>query len=242
MATAAAEAHITAEARLREIAIRAVIAAWRALPSFDEEDVAPFIAIAAPAVVAAQRASVALTAGYLAQAIGHAPRGINPDLLIGPTVRNGTPPEVLWRRPFITVWNDLSSGTKWDKAVKHGLARATSTASTDVQLSMRETLRAAGDANDLILGYRRVPDPGACEFCRLVAGQRYTTDQLLPIHSHCGCGVDVITEANRSNFFGNRENDLSITRDGVTVAVREHGELGPVLVDGTHEFTSAADF
>jgi hypothetical protein len=108
-----------------------------------------------------------------------------------------------------------------------------------VQLAMRQTLVDIGDQDDLILGYQRVPDTGACAFCRLVAGQRYRTNQLMPIHAHCGCGVDVITAANRADFTGKAANDLSVTRDGVTAEVREHGELGPVLVDGQHEFTTA---
>jgi hypothetical protein len=59
----------------------------------------------------------------------------------------------------------------------------------------------------------------------------------MPVHNRCGCGVDVITAANRGQFTGKPSNDLSVTRDGVTAAVREHGELGPVLVNGAHHFS-----
>jgi hypothetical protein len=99
---------------------------------------------------------------------------------------------------------------------------------------MRQTLVAVGEQDPTILGYQRVPDAGACAFCRLVAGQRYRTDQLMPLHNHCGCGVDVITADNRAGFTGKPENDLS--KPGV--AVNDHGELGPVLGDPAHTFTA----
>jgi hypothetical protein len=147
----------------------------------------------------------------------------------------------VYRRPFVTVWTALGVGREWERAVGEGLARLTSTAQTDVQLAMRNTLRAVGEADDLILGYQRVPDAGACNFCLLVSGQRYRTGDLMPIHNHCGCGVDVITTINRHEFSGKPTNDLTIPPDAPPVEVREHGELGPVLVNADHDFTTEGD-
>jgi hypothetical protein len=109
----------------------------------------------------------------------------------------------------------------------------------DVQLAMRQTLVTVGEQTDQIVGYQRVPDPGACAFCTLVAGQRYHTAELMPVHNHCGCGVDVITAETRGDFTGKRENDQTSTvgDDGTVSRVVEHGELGPLLVDGTDHFT-----
>lgn len=232
-------AHIAQQQRLRDQVTAQVAAAWAALPSYDEGDVATFLAAALPVVLAAQRAAVLLTNAFLGLRLGRGPAEIDPDRLIGPHLRNGTEPSDVYRRPFVTTWSKLKEGTGWEDAVKAGGDRATSAAATDCQLAMRETLREVGEKDDLILGFQRVPDPGACDFCRLVAGQRYTTGQLMPIHNHCGCGVDVITEANRGDFTGDPEHDLSVSReDGLTAAVEEHGELGPVLVDGAHAFTA----
>lgn len=64
----------------------------------------------------------------------------------------------------------------------------------------------------------------------------YTANGI--VTHNCGCGVDVITEANRGDFTGKPENDLSATRDGMTAAVEEHGELGPLLVNGDQHFTN----
>lgn len=233
-------AHIQAEARLRQLTVQAIAAAWAALGSYDERDVPAFLAAAVPVVAAAQRQSVSLTAAYLARAIDRPAVGVDIDSLLA-GLRNGTPSTTVYRRPFVSVWTALRDEQPYDSAVAAGLERATGSAAMDVQLAMTHTLREIGGREDLILGYRRVPDADACSFCRLIAGQRYTTDQLMPVHNRCGCGVGVITEANRGDFTGNPENDLSVTRDDVSAVVRDHGELGPLVVNGAHAFTGPAD-
>lgn len=238
--TALAESHIRAQARTRAATERAIASLWQRLPAYNEADAAAFIKPAVATVTAAQRASISLTAAFIARSLGRQPPPINTGLILA-ALRPGTTPQDVYRRPFVTVWTDLKAGTPYDQAVTAGQARAQATAAMDVQLAMRQTLTAVGQRTDEILGYQRVPDSGACAFCRLIAGQRYTTEQLMPVHNRCGCGVDVITEGNRGDFTGNPENDLSITRDGLTAAVVEHGELGPVVVNGAHHFTAQAD-
>lgn len=231
-------AQIAAQAALRQRAGVAMGKAWDHLPAYDEANVDQFLTTAVPLTTAAQRSSAVLTAAFIAQVIGRQPDGANTDRILS-LVRNGTPPGEVYRRPFVTVWSALKDQRPWEEAVKTGRERAVSAVETDVQLAMRQTLNVVGEADPLILGYRRVPDPGACAFCLLVAGQRYTTADLMPIHNHCGCGVDVITAENRHLFGGNPKNDLSITKDGVTATIRQHGELGPVLTDGADHFTGS---
>lgn len=238
--TALANAHIEGQRRLRELAGRGISTIWRELPGYDEDDVDRFLARAVPFVLAAQRQSITLTEAFLARELGRRAIGLDPASIIGPGIRNGTPPEQVYRRPFVTVWTALGASRAWQDAVNEGLARAVSTAQTDVQLAMRQTLRDVAQADDRILGYARVPDGNACDFCRLVAGQRYTTEDLMPIHNHCGCGVDVITAFNRSDFTGKRDNDLDLP-NAVPVEIAQHGELGPVLVNGDHTFTTAEE-
>jgi hypothetical protein len=233
------DAQIAAQARLRAASAAAIAAAWTALPSYNESDVSAFLASAVPITTAAQQASIQLTNAYLARSLGVRPVAIDTGKILE-QVRNGTTPAEVYRRPFVTVWSALKDSTDYQQAVADGLHRATSAVETDVQLAMRQTLVAVAEQHTTILGYRRVPDPGACAFCVLVSGQRYLTDQLMPIHPHCGCGVDVITTENRGDFTGKASNDLQIpavTRDGVTAAVEHHGELGPLLVDGSQNFT-----
>lgn len=229
-------AHIEAERRLRDQTATAIAQAWTQLPSYDDTDVPSFLARAIPVVLAAQRVSAALTNAFLGQRLGRQPLPLDLAQLVGAAVRNGAAPEDVYRRPFVTVWSSLQDGVDHADAVLAGLERATSTAMMDVQLTMRQTLVQVGELDERIVGYQRVPDGDACEFCQLVSGMRYLTSELMPIHNRCGCGVDVITSDQRDAFFGNRANDLDLAMpDGVGVA--EHGELGPVLVNPEQHFT-----
>lgn len=238
--SALTDAHITTLARLRRIATTAVGTIWTGLPAHNRENLDEWLSTVVPVVHAAQRQSAAITNAFLAQAVGRQPLPVDLAAMTGAAVRNGTPPETVYERPFITVWSALKDGRELPDALKQGLDRATSAAEMDVQLAMRETLRQVGDADRLILGYQRVPDPGACEFCRVAATQRYRTSDLFPLHNRCGCGVDVIRGTQRPDFSGRYDRDI-VTDDGVHAAVRDHGELGPVLVDGRQKFTTFAD-
>lgn len=249
------EAHILAQARLRELTVQAVGMAWRSLLAYDIANVAQFLSMVVPLILAAQRQSATLTSMFLATALHPPARVLVPapappriaalpvdlEQVTGAAIRAGTPPEVVYRRPFVTVWTMLQEHTPWAEAVNAGLARAQASAAMDVQNTMRHTLKLIGDAEPMILGYRRIPDASACEFCKLIAGRRYLTSELQPVHPRCGCGVGVITEANRGDFTGKSENDLRIAGDGIVAAVREHGELGPLLVSADDHFTGPSE-
>lgn len=232
--TALADAHIVAQERIRRRTAAAVGSAWRSLSAYDRENVPEFLQLAVPIVAAGQRQSAATTNAFLARATRRSPLALNVAAVTGAGVRAGTPPETVYERPFVTVWTALKAGTEFKDAVNAGRARATGSAAMDVQLTMRATLRDIGERDDMILGFERVPDGDACEFCVLVAGQQYTTQDLMPVHNHCGCGVDVITAENRGDFSGSTDNDLSMPS---SVSIAEHGELGPLLVSGDHHFT-----
>jgi hypothetical protein len=229
MVTELAAAHLTSQERLRTIIARAVAAAWTGLAGHDEDDVSPFISTVAPLVVAGQRQAVALTDAYLAASLGRAPLGLDPERLIGAAVRNGTAAEEVYRRPFVTVWTALSKGARYEDALNSGLARARSSASMDVQLSHRAAYAAAQVADPAIRGYQRIADASACDFCRTVNGAFVKSASAMPLHNGCGCGLGPLT----------RDVTPSVVPD--TVVVHEHGELGPVLTDPAHHFTSLAD-
>lgn len=237
MSTPVARAHIAAQERLRNLVGHAVQNVWLGLPAYNDDNVDEWLTQVLPVVAAGQRQAVALTEAFLARSLGRQPLGINPDRLTGASVRAGADPAEVYRRPFVSTWSALQTGRTWEEATRVGLTRATSTAATDVQLSMRATLREVGEVDSQIVGYERVPDGGACTFCKLVAGQRYRTGDLMPIHAHCGCGVDVITGSRPPTFTG----DTIIQGDQVSAAIRTHGELGPVLVNAAHHFTAQQD-
>lgn len=230
-------------ARIRSAAEGVVANVWDDLEAYDADVVNGFVDDVVPFVAAAQAQAAVLTDAYLASAIGRPPLGVDLEEVTGAAVRAGTPPEQVYARPFITVWTGLKDGRPWVDAVAAGRSRAMSSATMDVALTTRAAATQIGEVDDRIVGYQRVPDGNACAFCTLVAGQRYRTEDLMPLHNHCGCTVEPILSSERGRFTGKGANDLDlpITREGVTAAVRDHGELGPLLVNGDDQFTTESD-
>lgn len=216
---------ITAQERLRALVTRGVSLIWQGLPGYDEDNVAQWLAAVLPLAMAANRQSVALTDAYIARVFGRQPLGLDPAMILA-ALRGGVDPKVLYRRPFVTVWTALSKGTPWEQAVSAGGARATETAAADVQLAQRATLQAVQDADPRIRGYQRVPDAGACPFCLNIAGAFVKSADAMPLHPHCGCTLEPV------------EDDVESTPTPADVAVNDHGELGLLLGDPSHDFTT----
>lgn len=235
---ALADRQIQLNQRLRLSTEAAVRRIWGALPNYDRPSVDQWLSQVLPVIEAAQRQEVALTQAYLTAALDRPVQGVDPAGLIGRAARAGTDPEVVYTRPFIHVWQALANGRPYVEAVDVGLARAVSSSATDVQLSMRDTLKAVGDIDPSIAGYQRVADPGACEYCLLLDGAQFRTDDPMPIHNFCGCGVEPVVY---TRGFDNRNNLAKFNADKTSipdgVKVNDHGELGPVLGDPDQHFT-----
>lgn len=236
-----AEAHIEAEARLRRMVEGIIATAWAELPGHDRANVDEWLFRVLPAVATAQRASVAVTEAYLAQALERTPIGINQNELIAAAVRGGTPPEKVYERPFVTLWSGLSEGLDFEEASHKALARATSAGAMDVQLSMRATADAVGAADDGIYGYARAADAGACEFCKEVDGAYVKSAGAMPLHNHCGCGLEPQTEPHRGAVFLPDGRQVREYQYGPLVEVHDHGELGPVLTAPGDHFTTESE-
>lgn len=238
MASLLAETQITAKQRLQHLIANIVAATWKSLPHYDQAQVDQFLSTVIPLSAAANRQSVLLTQAYLARTLGQLPAGLDADQIIA-GIRNGATPEDVYKRPFVTVWTALKAGTPWEKAVQMGQDRATSAAATDVQLSFTHTLRASsGNYGDQIVGYVRVPDSGACDFCQAASGLIYHSDDLMPLHTWCGCGVEPVSAADMDAF--PVATDRFAGPGDLEVAVHQHGELGPVLTNAADHFTGPA--
>lgn len=227
MSSPLASAHILAEERLRKATTAIVGRIWAGLPGYDRQNVDQWLSTVLPVVAAGQRQSVALTEAYIARYLDRPPRGIDVEELIGAAVRNGTPPETVYERPFVSVWADLGAGKLFEDAYASGLARATSSAAMDVQLSMRATANAVQNADEGVYGYQRVADGGACAFCLEIDGAYVKSADAFPLHNNCGCGLEPLTAPHPR-----------AAKLPSGVAVHQHGELGPVLTDPSHSFTS----
>lgn len=236
---ALADRQILLNQRLRASTESAVRRIWGSLPDYNRPSLEGWLAQVVPVVLAAQRQEVALTTAYLEAALDRPVVGVDPADLIGSAARAGTSPEEVYTRPFIHVWQGLSQGRPYVEAVNSGIARAVSSAVTDVQLSMRNTLSAVGDIDPDIAGYQRVADGDACQFCLMLDGAQFRTSTPMPIHPFCGCGVEPVVY---TRGFANRNNlakfnaDKAVVPNGV--AVNAHGELGPVLGSPDEQFTS----
>jgi hypothetical protein len=232
MASRLAENHILLQESLRKRIERAAGLTWTSLGKYNEADVDTFLARIVPLIQGGQAQAALLTDAYLARALDRPALGIDTAEVIA-NARNGVAAEEVYRRPFVDVWGGLKSGKPWNEAVALGLERATSAAAMDMQLAMRTAARDIGVADSGIRGYLRVPDGGACDFCLLVAGQVYSTADLMPVHNRCGCGVEAITDGPEI-----RTAPEGASNDDLSVAVADHGELGPVLVDASHDFAA----
>ncbi len=228
MAAETTLAHIEAQRRLRLLVRRAVENAWGSLPGYDAANVDEWVSLVYPTVRAGQLASVRLTEGYIARMLGRRPPGLPADRLVGTAVRRGAPaPDEVWRRPFVTLWTKLGDGVEFADASAAAAARASGMAAWDVQASMREASAAFQEADEGFYGYTRVADGDACDFCSEVDGAYVKDAGAMALHNGCGCGLEP-----------NDEPHPRAVNLPSGVAVHEHGELGPVLTDSAHDFTT----
>lgn len=196
-AEAVVRAHGRQMGRLRAATERGVGAAWDRLGSWNRRDVSRFVDLAVPMVAAAQTQAAAITEAYLLQLAGVVagktvlPKGISAKDVTGAAVRNGTPPETVYERPFVSHWKALSDGHPWVEAIEMGRSRATGAAFMDVSLAGRQAARQTMLVHeDLdIVGYRRVLVGRSCRFCAVASTQRYHIEDLMPLHPACNCDV-----------------------------------------------------
>ena len=164
-----------------------------------------------------------------------------------------------WTSHQRILYTALSEGKTMTEAVESGARRISSIASTDVQLARRNAGFSARGRNSGIVGYARtLTGAENCALCFVASTQRYTRGELMPIHPGCDCGempiygnqdpgqvideirLDATHQAVQERFGvsdpGAREIDYR------KIAIREHGELGPVLTVADQGFTGPNDF
>ena len=234
--------------RIRDTTAARVGKLWVALGSI--EDPARFATAAAAAAQAGQHLTAALVDAYLAAYTAAAlttpvaPTGLPAVDVAGPAARNGADPIEVYSRPTVTARRSLAAGRSWSDAMAAGADRATSTAETDVMLTHRAALvavavAAGAGAQSRITGYRRVLTGKSCPLCAGATSTTYRTDQLMPIHNHCDCGIaPVIGPVDPAPAL----NQVHLDRiEPANPRVVVHGELGEVLVDARHRFTGPSD-
>jgi hypothetical protein len=169
-------------------------------------------------------------------------------------LRNGAQATEVYRRPFVDVYTALSEGKQVTQAINAGAQRISSIASTDIQLARRNAGFQARSRNDRIVGYARtLTGAENCALCYVASTQRYTRGDLMPIHPGCDCGEmpiygnqdpgQVIDEVRLNATHEAVEQRFGISDPGARepdyrqIAIREHGELGPMLTVADQNFT-----
>lgn len=256
-APATIDAHIQAVAAIRTRLQAFLAHAWDGLPHYNEAQVEPFLRLAVPLVLAAQKHTAVLTDAYLARLLSTfsgspvRPVGLDTAALVGAGVRAGAAPAEVYRRAFVTVWSGLKAGDQWPDAVAAGRARVLSTASMDVALTQRATMAQVSEQSDRIVGYRRVLTSGnACDLCTAASDQFYHSGDLMPIHNNCDCDVVPVTSSHdpahdqsvlKHSQFRITDPHAPSRGSKYEYAVRQHGELGPVLTPAGDHFTGPSE-
>lgn len=217
---------------------------WGDLTSWRDADIERFVKAVVPAVTGGQVRTAALTDVYLA-AIEAAMTGLPvrpigvPSSLVDDEAIRGVKAADVYRRTGPTVWTALGKGVPLAVAAGYGLSRAMSMGATDMQLAKTHASRHVFASKGHVTGYRRVLSGGdVCSYCAGAAGRLYHSADLLPIHPGCSCSVIPVIGGDDP---GGNVDDVSVTDDRGAPKVRDHGEIGPVLVGADDSFRSEDD-
>lgn len=248
-------------ASLRASVVQQLYGIWYGMPSYRDSDKAGWLDVALPLIQASEETSAVATTTYLQLQMEMA--GIDssnvdlPDLgaVTGGAIRNGTPPEEVYIRPFKEVWEALANGTPFDIAVDYGANRLRQLVETDIQLTHTHTSRTLLSGRNDVVGFRRVPTGSfTCALCLVASTQRYRKLDLMPIHPGCDCRVapiigdsdpgqvvdreflDEIHKAIERQFGMSARDARSIDYRKIPI-VHEHGEFGPTLAVRGQNFT-----
>lgn len=252
---------------LSERLITTLVQLFLGLGSWRDNDADEFIALAVPLIQGGQRSLAALTAAFVAEqaseALGTtlAPPGVPDDDAI--ELRKGIDSEEVYRRPFKAVYAALAKRKNLTTAVELGRVRLEEIAEMDLQQTYAQASRAA------MLGlppearprfWRRVLSGlENCALCVIASTQRYTVEDLNPIHPNCDCQVQgifgrdpgqviepdlleqvhaAVEELTGQADRGARAPDY---RQLMVRMTQQHGEIGTLLVRPRDRFTGPGD-
>lgn len=188
----------------RQRAVRAAGSAWLRLSLDDLSGTfASWLAIATAVTEAAQRAGVTLTraylATYLASELGRqtATPMIVDDAYVGQDgFGRGLQRALL--PPLLTVKMRIGQGATPGQALGMGLNRATRLVATAAMSAPRGALSDAIQADDQIVGWRRVTAGNACGACLGAAtGAIQHDEEVLLVHDSCRCGKEPVVKGVR---------------------------------------------
>lgn len=236
---------------------------FKTLPDWRDENIQLFITQMERLLVASKREAAKLAVAYYREISKlEGQRFIAPVIsaadLTTTALRNGADVEQVYTRPFVDMRTALANGKSVSEAINSGAFRAQDLARTEVQLARRGAGLFARGNNNNIVGYLRVLSGAEnCALCYVASTQRYRRGDLLPIHPGCDCGempiygttdveqvidqerLDAVHESIGERFGVSDRSARAV--DYSKIAVRQHGELGPVLTVADQKFTGPND-
>lgn len=246
-------------ATLRASMVQQLFAMWFGLPEYRDANVPEFMDLSMPLISAAQETSAQATFTYIQFQLELAGVDSNIELppleaVTGPVLRNGTPPEVVYSRPFKELWTALKNGHTYEEAIRMGADRLRQLVETDIQLAHTHSAREIFSKRNDIQGFRRVPTGSyTCALCMIASTQTYRSFDLMPIHPGCDCrvapitGQDTIQRVDKETLerihksiedqFGMSARDARSIDYRKILLVENHGEYGPTLTVAKHKFT-----
>lgn len=137
-------------------------------------------------------------------------------------------------------WPERVSDEEW----KTFTDRLTSIVEDDLAATARDEAQKVMWSAPKVTGYRRITHPefsktGTCGLCIVASTRFYKVSELMPLHDKCKCTISPITATQDLGLKLN-EDDLKKIYEAagstyasdlkkITVQIREHGELGPIL-------------
>jgi hypothetical protein len=171
--------HQVALANLAERNMATMLRAWVSTGD-DESDVDAFMRASATPWDAMTRGAFTLSGAFYSMLLARAAPPMTVGDLEVPDER---------REPFIALWRALAAGRGPEQAEVAARRRLEAI----VRNRVVSTARRTGDVfvargRVPVAHWRRVLDGGACDWCQLVAGQRYKTATAADFgHDRCGC-------------------------------------------------------
>lgn len=253
------DAHTALRERLTETATtrsRALVGGFNGW--YDHAAITTMTGQVVAVVEPAQRGIAQLTDAHLTTAITtQSGEVIDPAGIIDPaTLREGVTHAGAYGRLADQYRYEASRGTAYDTIMTALMIRLTAMIATDMQLALTRQVRRTLAASKTVTGYRRIIRPEmskgrVCGLCLAASDRVYHRGDLLPLHDGCHCAVLPITARSDPGRLLNRDeldqlyaDAGSNTADALVqtrYVVRDHGELGPVLVHAAHRFRGPAD-
>lgn len=243
--------------RVRQAVLTYATSAWTSTGSWRDSDVDRLVNLILPRVQAGQLQTARLTSAYVASLAkyvdGKTVRSV-PVVANEILLARGVDQSVVYRRPAVEMYTALSKGSSLTQAVAQGVERLSSIIATDMQLSVTHQERRSYKSAGYTYTVRTLTGRESCALCIIASTQRYHVENLRPIHASCDCGSRQISAKydpgqvldddllNQTyDLLGSKyAKDSSGSNLIDLIAVREHGELGPVLTWADQHFTGPA--